>query len=104
MNARLFPIILLVAVTLSPAHAAHPRWSEQAAQDWYGKQPWLVGSNYIPANAINQLEMWQADTFDPTRIELEQQDSRAFIRGIDTFLIIPQRHHIRPLLVLFDSV
>jgi hypothetical protein len=125
MNARLFPIILLVAVTLSPAHAAHPRWSEQAAQDWYGKQPWLVGSNYIPANAINQLEMWQADTFDPTRIELEfgwaeslgmntmrvflhdllwQQDSRAFIRRIDTFLMIAQRHHIRPLLVLFDSV
>jgi hypothetical protein len=125
MNARLFPIILLVAVTLSPAHAAHPRWSEQAAQDWYGKQPWLVGSNYIPANAINQLEMWQADTFDPTRIELEfgwaeslgmntmrvflhdllwQQDSRAFMRRIDTFLTIAQRHHIRPLLVLFDSV
>jgi hypothetical protein len=125
MNARLLPIILLVAVTLSPAHAAHPRWSEQAAQDWYGKQPWLVGSNYIPANAINQLEMWQADTFDPTRIELEfgwaeslgmntmrvflhdllwQQDSRAFMRRIDTFLTIAQRHHIRPLLVLFDSV
>jgi hypothetical protein len=125
MNARLFPIILLVAVTLSPAHAAHPRWSEQAAQDWYGTQPWLVGSNYIPANAINQLEMWQADTFDPTRIELElgwaeslgmntmrvflhdllwQQDSRAFTQRLDTFLTITQRHHIRPLLVLFDSV
>jgi hypothetical protein len=125
MNARLFPIILLVAVALSPAHAAHPRWSEQAAQEWYGKQPWLVGSNYIPANAINQLEMWQTDTFDPTRIELElgwaeslgmntmrvflhdllwQQDSRAFTQRIDTFLTIAQRHHISPLLVLFDSV
>jgi len=37
----------------------------------YAKQPWLVGSNYIPANAINELEMWQADTFDPKRIDLE---------------------------------
>ena len=34
---------------------------------WYAKQPWLVGSNYIPATAINELEMWQADTFDPQR-------------------------------------
>ena len=35
------------------------------------KQPWLVGSNYIPATAINELEMWQADSFDPQRIDLE---------------------------------
>src|SRR3981189_1845623 len=47
------------------------RWSEKEAADWYAKQPWLVGSNYIPANAINELEMWQADTFDPKRIDLE---------------------------------
>ena len=38
---------------------------------WYAKQPWLVGTNYIPATAINQLEMWQADTFDPQRIDTE---------------------------------
>ena len=31
----------------------------------------LVGANYVPATAINQLEMWQADTFDPARIDLE---------------------------------
>src|SRR5262244_1773889 len=40
------------------------RWSEKAANDWYARQPWLIGSNYIPATAINELEMWQADTFD----------------------------------------
>jgi hypothetical protein len=45
------------------------RWSEAAANAWYSKQPWLVGSNYIPSNAVNQLEMWQADTFDPARID-----------------------------------
>ena len=30
-----------------------------------------MGSNYIPATAINELEMWQEDTFDPKRIDLE---------------------------------
>ena len=47
------------------------RWSESRANDWYAKQPWLVGSNYIPATAINELEMWQAETFDPKTIDKE---------------------------------
>ena len=47
------------------------RWSVQKAEDWYDEQPWLVGCNYIPATAINQLEMWQAETFDPKTIEKE---------------------------------
>jgi hypothetical protein len=100
------------------------RWTEKQAADWYAKQPWLVGSNYIPANAINELEMWQADTFDPKRIDLElgwaeaiglntmrvflhdlpwQQDSAGFQKRIDTFLQIAAKHHIKPLFVLFDS-
>ena len=40
------------------------RWPQAEANAWYEKQPWLVGCNFIPATAINQLEMWQADTFD----------------------------------------
>src|SRR6218665_3964146 len=46
-------------------------WSKEKANEWYKNQPWLVGANYIPATAINQLEMWQADTFDPTTIDKE---------------------------------
>ncbi|MCU1320406.1 MAG: hypothetical protein JWM43_55 [Acidobacteriaceae bacterium] len=41
------------------------RWSEEQANAWYAKQPWLVGANYVPSDAINQLEMFQADTFNP---------------------------------------
>jgi len=48
-----------------------PPWPEQKARDWYARQPWLVGANYIPANAINELEMWQAGTFDPIEIDKE---------------------------------
>ena len=118
--------ILLCLSFHAPGASAAPsaRWSEAAAQDWYAKQPWLVGSNYIPATAINELEMWQADSFDPKRIDLElgwaesigmntmrvflhdlpwQQDPEAFRKRIDTFLQIAAKHHIRPMLVLFDS-
>jgi Cellulase (glycosyl hydrolase family 5) len=101
-----------------------PRWSESAANAWYAKQPWLIGANYIPSTAVNQLEMWQADTFDPARIDMElgwaqglgmntmrvflhdllwQQDSAEFLKRVDTFLRIASKHNIRIMFVLFDS-
>src|SRR5690348_2407038 len=119
---------ILVAVSLllnAVALAQTDRWPEKKANDWYAKQPWLVGSDYIPANAINELEMWQADTFDAKRIDLElgwaqglgmntmrvflhdllwQQDAAGFRKRIDAFLRICDKHKIKPMLVLFDSV
>jgi hypothetical protein len=101
------------------------RWSAEKAKEWYAKQPWLVGSNYTPASASNELEMWQAETFDPKRIDLElgwaeaigmntmrvflhdllwKQDAAGFSKRLDEFLAICAKHHIRPVLVLFDSV
>src|SRR2546430_12362436 len=47
------------------------RWTAEKANEWYAEQSWLVGSNYTPATASNELEMWQAETFDPKRIDLE---------------------------------
>jgi len=117
-------ILLMLSMSVMAQAAEHQRWSEKTANDWYAKQPWLVGVNYIPADAINQLEMWQADSFDPKRIDLElgwavglgmntmrvflhdllwQQDSAGFQKRIDTFLSVAAKHKIRPLFVLFDS-
>lgn len=101
------------------------RWSRRRAGEWYARQPWLVGANYVPAYAINQIEMWQAECFDPAAIERElswaraigmntmrvflhdllwQDDAPAFRARIDHFLDIAAGHGIRPMLVLFDSV
>jgi len=119
-------LLLLAAAAAQTAQPAPvDRWSEQKATAWYQQQTWPVGSDYIPANAINQLEMWQAETFDPQQIDKElgwaeglgmntmrvflhdllwQQDAAGFMKKIDTFLIIAEKHHIRPIFVLFDSV
>lgn len=32
---------------------------------------WIVGCDYVPSTAINQIEMWQAETFDPETIDRE---------------------------------
>ncbi len=121
MTIRYLLTLLLLAATA----VAQPKpWPEKAANTWYAKQPWLVGANYIPATAINELEMWQADTFDPKRIDTElgwaesigmntmrvflhdllwQQDAPGFKKRIDEFLRIADKHHIKPMFVLFDS-
>jgi len=122
---RLATLALAAALITLPAVAqARPQWTAAEANAWYARQPWPVGSNYIPKDAINQLEMWQQDTFDPKEIDWElglaektgmttmrvflqdqlwTQDSTGFTKRIDTFLSIAAKHHIKPVFVLFDS-
>src|SRR5436190_21398705 len=64
-------VLIAVVWCASAASAQTPRWPEQKAQAWYAQQPWLVGSNYVPGSAINQLEMWQEATFAPEEIDRE---------------------------------
>ena len=45
------------------------QWTARKAARWYAEQPFLAGCNYIPRNAVNQLEMWQEETFSPDLID-----------------------------------
>ena len=117
-------LLTCALVLLSASAQAREVWTRDQANAWYAKQKWLVGSNYIPADAINQLEMWQADSFNPAQIDKEMgwaqglgmttmrvflhdalwaQDAPGFKKRIDAFLAISARHGIKPLFVLFDS-
>ena len=46
-------------------------WSKDKANEWYKQQGWLVGADFLPSTAINQLEMWQGETFDAATIDKE---------------------------------
>ncbi|WP_448662604.1 cellulase family glycosylhydrolase [Sphingomonas sp. CJ20] len=120
---------LLAATALALTAAAAPaqardQWTKAQANDWYARQPWLIGANYTPATAINQLEMWQPETFDPATIDKElgwaegigmntmrvfvhnllwENDPKGLKKRMDQFLAIAARHKIKPLFVLFDS-
>src|SRR6478672_10399640 len=120
MNRLLVVSTMLAAAALGQSQ----RWTEAKANEWYARQPWLVGGNYIPATAINQLEMWQAETFDPATIDRElgwaegigfntmrvflhsvawKEDPAGFKKRMDQFLSIADKHHIQPLFVFFDD-
>ncbi|HYF29715.1 MAG TPA: cellulase family glycosylhydrolase [Chitinophagaceae bacterium] len=101
------------------------RWSAERANAWYEEHGWLAGCNYIPSSAINQLEMWQPETFDPVRIDMElgwaeslgfntirvflhhllwEQDPLGFLHRLDQFLAIAHRRQLGTMFVLFDAV
>ena len=100
------------------------QWTPAAAQHWYSALYWQVGCNFTPAYAINQLEMWQADTFDLIAIDAEltlaaslgmnavrvylhdllwAQDPDGLVQRIDAYLKVVAAHGIRTMFVLFDS-
>jgi hypothetical protein len=101
------------------------RWSKAKAAAWGAEHGWLVGCNFSPSTAVNQLEMWQADSFDAETIDRElgwaedlgfnsirvylhdllwKQDAEGFLQRMETFLDIADRHGIGVTFVLLDSV
>ena len=124
---RLFVVIAWNVAALAAVRAAEPvagRWSEERVNAWYAAQPWPVGANYLPRTAINQLEMWQAETFDLATIDQEfgwaaglglnamrvflhdlvwRDDSAGLLARMEKFLQVADKHHIKILFVIFDG-
>jgi hypothetical protein len=99
-------------------------WTKNQANEWYKSWGWLRGSDFIPSTAINQLEMWQAESFDTTTINRElgwaesiglnsirvylhhaawEKDQDGFKQRVDQYLTIADRHHISTIFVFFDD-
>ncbi len=118
---------VFVLASCGGADSITPRkqWTEAQANEWYARQPWLTGANFTPSTAVNQLEMWQPDTFDETTIDRElgwaadlgfntmrvflhdllwREDPSGFLERIDRVLGIADAHGIGLMLVLFDGV
>ncbi|HZM03579.1 MAG TPA: hypothetical protein VFC44_11270 [Candidatus Saccharimonadales bacterium] len=121
---RFIAVLLSCAGLVSAASPPGEQWSQEKAESWHAKVGWLVGCNFSPSTAINQLEMWQAGTFDPATIDRElgyaeglgfntarvflhnllwTQDSAGFLERMEEFLKLADKHHIKPIFVFFDS-
>jgi len=103
---------------------ASTRWTETQAQQWAAENGWLRGSNFNPSTAINQLETWQAESFDTATINRElgwaegigmnvmrvylhhlawQVDQEGFKGRMKTYLDISEKHGIKTIFVFFDD-
>ncbi len=123
MNKKLFiiPIVLLMVLSVT---AQTGKWSSAKANQWGKQQPWRVGANFLPSTAINQLEMWQKESFDPVTIDRELgwaakigmnvmrvylhdlawlEDPKGFKSRMNQFLGIAAKHKIAILFTVFDD-
>ena len=101
------------------------RWTIEQANDWNSRTKWLVGCNFSPSTAGNQLEMWQSETFDIDTIDRElkwaadigmntirlylhdllfTESPDNFLDRIEVVLSVAQSHGIKVVPVLFDGV
>jgi hypothetical protein len=115
---------LVLFVSVSKAQIARPVWDHDKAVVWYAQEPWLRGCDFIPSTAINQLEMWQADSFDTATIDRElgyaesiglncmrvflhhaawQEDAMGFKERMAQYLDIASRHGVATIFVFFDD-
>jgi hypothetical protein len=123
-NNGLLYFLLLCTLNTS-IHAQETKvWTAEQANAWYASQPWFVGANFLPSSAINQLEMWQAESFDVPTIDRElswaasigmnimrvylhdlawQTDPQGFKKRMGKFLEIAAKHKIKILFTLFDD-
>jgi hypothetical protein len=100
------------------------RWTDEQAQQWSTENGWLRGSNFNPSTAINQLETWQAESFDTTTINRElgwaqgigmnvmrvylhhvawEVDKEGFKSRMNTYLAIASKHGIKTVFCIFDD-
>jgi hypothetical protein len=124
MKLKVILIVLLAATMANAASAQRSIWSQKKANKWYRQWEWQRGANFIPADAINQLEMWQATTFDTATINRDlgyaesiglnsmrvflhhaawEQDPAGFKQRMNTYLNIAHKHGISTIFVLFDD-
>ena len=117
-------IIAACIFTCIAVSAQSPKWTETKAKEWYAKQGWLRGSNFQPSTAINQLEMFQAASFDTAAINKElgwakdlgfnvmrvylhhllwTSDKAGFENRLDTYLSISSKNGIKTLFVFIDD-
>ena len=111
-------------VRVDTVKVIRPVWTKEQANEWYKEKGWLRGSDFIPSTAINQLEMWQEETFDTATINRElgwaesigfnsmrvylhhlawELDPAGFKNRMDQYLKIADRHGMSTLFVFFDD-
>lgn len=103
---------------------APARWSAARAAAWQDATGWIVGCNYIPSTAVNFLDMWRDDGFDPDTIARElgwaaalglnsvrinlhflvwQHDRDGLMARFDRFLQLAADRGLSVMPVLFDD-
>ncbi|MDR1371762.1 MAG: cellulase family glycosylhydrolase [Dysgonamonadaceae bacterium] len=119
--------MLLTAVTIClqiTIPVAAQQWTEDKINTWYARQNTVIGCNFLPSTAVNDIEMWQNETFDLPTIDRElglaeewginsvrvflnytvwKAEAEKFKSNFKQFLDVADRHGINVMPILFDD-
>ena len=122
--AYVLALISIISIQSIKAQELNGKWPAEKAKSWYAKHQWITGCNFLPSNAINQLEMWQKETFSPELIDKElgwaatmgfntmrvylhslawKADPKGFKERVNQYLTIANKHQIKTIFVFFDD-
>jgi hypothetical protein len=117
-------ILCLCLCCATDVFAQNGRWTAEKANQWYGAAGWFNGVNYIPSDAINYTAMWDKTSFNPKLIDREltlaeelgfncvrvvlqhavyADNPKYFLKTLDKFLAICEKHYIRVMPCFFDD-
>jgi endo-1,4-beta-mannosidase len=97
-------------------------WIENSGT-WVKGDEWMVGSNFVPSTAVNELQMFQSESYDAETIDRELgyaeslgfnsmrvflhnllwEDSSSLLNTLESFLESAAKHKIGIMFVLLDS-
>jgi hypothetical protein len=123
-----FALLLMISLGCSRSKTVrkedNSRWTTEQAKEWQKQNGWLRGCNFNPSTAINQLETWQAESFDEETIDRElgwageigmncmrvylhhvawEVDREGFKRRMNRYLEIADKYGIKTIFVFFDD-
>ena len=117
-------IIGALSLVVASTTFARDVWTAEEANAWFDKQPYRAGVNYIPAYAINSIEIWQKETFNIEVIEKEfallqktgfnairvfvndlvvHDDPKGFLERFELFLQKADKYNIGVMVVFFTN-
>lgn len=119
-----FLVIISIFIFANITSAQNKLWTIEKTKKWSKEWGWLRGANFQPSTAINQLEMFQAETFDTLTIDRElgwaedlgmncmrvflhhvawEKDKEGFKKRLNKYLEISWKHRIGTMFVFFDD-
>lgn len=116
--------LVACAVVAASALFARDVWTCEQANEWFAKQKYRAGVNYVPSYAINSIEFWQKESYNPKIIDSElalleslgmntvrvslndlvwKDDPEGFYKRLDNFLEIADKHGAGVMFVFFTN-
>lgn len=101
-------------------------WTKEEAREWYDALPWLRGCNFIGSDCANRIDQWQSYRMDEhmntadremaaceklgmntvrliVEFDVWAQEPEAFMRCLEGYLGLAERHHLAVMLVLANE-